>query len=241
MILLLLCYSCLLVISGTQDVTCGADCSCHGYTMACLGENLPTYLPWNITEIFLQDVDFKEVAKHFQSQPQEWSAITRLTLQSTFSKEIVSGMFTVFKVLKYLKVEGDVFSNISISAFVGLDTVETLDLSANGNLLYDSVAKALCFVNNGIHVLSNLKMLNISWIGRKYFEPVNMDFNFFVSLSSGRRLKQLDISHINLAVLDIRNFYPLCDNGLETLVLEFAVFSSVGYYYIPDLSYSITL
>ncbi|XP_045206183.2 toll-like receptor 6 [Mercenaria mercenaria] len=177
--------------------------------MLCKNGEIPTYIPSDVTELFIEKFDFNQLSRN---QFKDVSNIQKLDIQAESGKYIPSKSFDQFVNLTYLGLHGKDIEMISPDVFLGLNKCLTLNLSSNPSLQISGISSALNSENRGLSttILPELLSLSVAKIKTSFPNPVDLNDYFFKSITLGRKLKYLDISDLNILMLNFDAIGHIC-------------------------------
>ncbi|XP_053399374.1 toll-like receptor 7 [Mercenaria mercenaria] len=209
---------------------CTSSCHCSGYTMLCKNGGIPTDIPSDVTELFIEQFDFDQL---YRNKFKNVSNIQILDIQADHGKSIPSKSFDQFINLTYLGLHGKYIITISPDAFLGLNNCLTLNLSSNPRLHISEISSSINSENRGKHkkILPALLSLSVAKIQTSSSYPVDLNDYFFKSITFGRKLKYLDFSDLNIRMLDFNYYKTLC-KSVEYVDLRKSVIGNIKQNYV---------
>jgi hypothetical protein len=208
-------------VQGEQK-KCDSKCRCDGNRMTCVN-GIPVSVPQGVTTLRIEGLDLDN--DRFEKDP-AYSGITRLTIFASAGRAISEEYFDTFINLEYLGIHGEELRSINSTAFVGLDNLTALNLSSNPYLNISYISESInCEFRR---VLPKLEMLSVAYISTLHTTPMNLNEDFYRSLTTGRTVRYLDISGVNIALLDFHVYYNYACNSIETFIATNAVISNIA-------------
>lgn len=199
---------------------CAPQCKCVEMILNCDGI-LPETIPEGISALVLRGFDLRDNSLKNASK---YGGIIKLDIYASEGGHILDDHFNSFENLEYLGIHGDKLNTIDSSAFAGLEGLKTLNLSSSPNLNESFIRNSMNSENRT--VLPKLESLSIAYISTVFNQPIELNGNFFKSITSGRMIKYLDISGLNI-LLNLQECYNYACNTIETLVAKDAIIAYV--------------
>ena len=200
------CFSAVVTISPA----CADQCQCHMGAITC-SNGIPRMLPPNISYVLMQSVDFFVYSQKHPFKDHSWKSIDSLVilpdkdvqeaaLITRVMFSIRKGLFENLVSLRHLTFSSINLNYIEDGAFIGLGSLETLDLNDCPRLHPDDIVRGM----EGA-TLSNLTALHLRQLSKLNVDAASFTDGFFRAIED-KPIMVLDLSQVDSRYLSMEMF-----------------------------------
>lgn len=197
---------------------------CDGMDIDCI------VLPENVKTVHLNNFNTTKLQRGTFQKNSNWTKIEKLVVSGSGNNitELQDFVFLGLTSLKYLGIHQEQLFKVYPYAFMGINNLTTFNFSKSSKVPAPEVLQSL-----RIATLPKLDTVVLNMLHAYFVEPVIMLEDFFKAISGNkqRKLKYLDISNINIGIVDYNYLFDfnLCES-LEHFIARNSTFQSVQNY-----------
>ncbi|XP_052784832.1 carboxypeptidase N subunit 2-like [Mya arenaria] len=234
-----------LMYSTTSAKHCPQQCECLEHEIVC--KDIPISdvpLHKGVTQVQLSNLDPSRLFLEVFMTNLLWTHIQSLDITCIGQQQLINGVFKGLGNLTKLGFHSENLHHMDSDVFQGLDSLKELDFSGQKRLFLEELLPSLRNSD-----LVHLEKVALSYIQNPRVKTIELDMDFFRSLSGSRKrnIKYIDISHVHIGTLDFASFVNagLCQS-VEEIVFRYNHFQNFYNHMIPtceslkilDISYS---
>ncbi|XP_052812626.1 P-granule-associated novel protein 1-like [Mya arenaria] len=214
-----------LIFSTTSATYCPKQCECQERVILC--GDIPisdVSLKIGSTEVHLTNLDANRLFVEVFMKNALWTQMQSLDITCAGQQKLYNRVFMGLGNLTKLGFHNENLFHMGNDVFQGLDSLKELNFSGQKRLFLIDILPSLRNSD-----LVYLERVTLSYIQKSYAETLELGFDFFRSLSgSGKRnIKYIDLSHVNIGILDFASFVHagLC-RSFEEFILRYNHFKN---------------
>ncbi|XP_052814755.1 toll-like receptor 4 [Mya arenaria] len=214
-----------LISSNRSAQHCPPQCECQYDSIVC--EDIPfsdVPLHIGVTTVKLTNLNPRRLFLEVFMSNALWANIKTLDIACAGKHKVLSRVFMGLRNLTKLCFHSEQLLHMENDVFQGLDSLKILDFSGQKHLYLNKLLPSL-----GNSDLIYLEKVTLSYIQKTQSEPIDLETDFFSSLSGNgkRNIKYLDISNVNIGKLDLASIRneSLC-RSVEELIFRYNYFQN---------------